>query len=370
MTDERANPFSAEGWLDVQRKYWDAWSVLTRPAGKPNDDGPQPAGPAWADATQQWWRSLAPAGPPQIQDLYARMVEQGMNFLRAGEDRTALFDGLASGARSAQEWQRATMARFEEMRAALAGDSPGTPGAAPTWMAQWQAPFDSWLRTAGGRTPGGMPPDGGAGFTKALDAGYEQVERMLGFPGLGFTREWQEQTQELVRRALDCQRALAAYAQVFARLGTAAMDGLQQRVLAAGKEGDAISSLRELYDLWVDAAEQAYVELVRTEEYSRSYGHLVNSMMAYKQQGRRMLDDALDAVGMPTTRGLNTIQRRQHDLAREVARLRRRLDGSDAESLRRELEALRAEVRMLNRQSGTAKKRTGRRRPNGAKETK
>jgi hypothetical protein len=35
--------------------------------------------------------------------------------------------------------------------------------------------------------------------------------------------------------------------------------------------------LREIYDLWVDCCEEAYNDIVFTEQYQDAYGHLINA---------------------------------------------------------------------------------------------
>lgn len=398
MTDDRDFPFSTQGWLDAQRRYWDAWASVTRPAAGPGP-GPSPdpgagasgadprgsagaapgaaPGAAWVEGLDTWWRTVAPGTPPGQRELYGWMVEQGKAFLRLGDEWMAVLQRAAS-AKSGKEWQSAVQARFDEMRAALTRDPPGVVNGPHGWMEPWQAPFDVWRHAFGGGTPGGAEATGAA-RADGKEPGnpiYEQLERILGFPALGYAREWQAQAQQLAILSLDYQRALEAYTRLFGRLGGATADGLQRRVTALAAEGKAVTSLRQLYDLWVDAAEEAYYDLVRGEAYSVAYGRLVNAMMAVKEQSRRILDDALDAQGLPTTRGLNTMQRHQHELRRQSAALRRRLDETDPGRLRQELEALRAEIGALRggRPAGSrgrkAKKTVGRRRTTGAKETK
>lgn len=360
MSDNRDFAFSTDGWVEAQRTYWDAWASLTKQAleaGTPRTAGGHSA-TVWADGLEQWWKAVGAGSPPEARDFFARMVDQGKTFFHLGEEWTALLQGMAAEGRAAYDWQRGLAARFDELRAGLAQNSFGPDRSAKSWSGFWEAPFDAWLRLAGsvGAATGGAP--GGSGGV------HERLERMLSVPGVGYSREWQEEAQELARRSLVYQRALAAYGQVFARLGSQALDRLQAEIVARGEAGKPITTLRQLYDLWVDAAEGTYLELVRTDEYATIYGDLVNSLMAVKQQGREMLDGALGAVGMPTTRGLNTLLRRQQDLKRQLVALRRQSeDGSTAE-LRREVEALRAEVRALK------PKRAGPRRAGGARKEK
>ena len=52
-----------------------------------------------------------------------------------------------------------------------------------------------------------------------------------------------------------------------------------------------IAALKEYFNLWLEAGEQAYSELAFTEEYSRNFAGLVNAMIGM----RRGLDEQADA---------------------------------------------------------------------------
>src|SRR3546814_17292450 len=66
--------------------------------------------------------------------------------------------------------------------------------------------------------------------------------------------------------------------------------GLFERKLAARSEpGKQLESARALFDLWIDAAEEAYAEVALSPEFSKSYGAMVNApmTMAQEEHGKR-----------------------------------------------------------------------------------
>jgi hypothetical protein len=63
-----------------------------------------------------------------------------------------------------------------------------------------------------------------------------------------------------------------------------------------------------------------------------------------------MVDEIVGALGMPTRRGLSTLQRRQQELQREIVALRREL--GEARSLRGEVAGLQRELQALRSQAG------------------
>ncbi|MGH8122753.1 MAG: poly(R)-hydroxyalkanoic acid synthase subunit PhaE, partial [Rudaea sp.] len=82
--------------------------------------------------------------------------------------------------------------------------------------------------------------------------------------------------------------------------------------------GRAIDSLRALYDLWVDAAEEAYAEVALSDEFAKVYGELANAQMRARAQIQAEVERVSTDLGMPTRSELNSVHKRLHDLRREL----------------------------------------------------
>jgi len=177
-----------------------------------------------------------------------------------------------------------------------------------------------------------MPGD----FTKAFhpegaQMGRDQMNKFLSIPAVGYTRESQEQYQVLAQRQMDYMSAMQAYQAAFGKLGFETTKGFQQSLQERAKDGKPISSLRELYDQWVEMSEAAYAEFVMTQEYQSLYGRLVNTLLALKQQMARMVDQTLEAMHMPTHAEISTLQCRQQELRRDNLKLHKEVKGMQAQ---------------------------------------
>ncbi len=278
---------------------------------------------------------MAPSAPPSARDFYTRLIELGKSYFEVTEALRQAFAGsgaVAAGASAQTAFDR-VLGDFRKAfgREEVDGD------AAQHWqrlLGAWELPLATWQRTVASLSPGlgsgahGEPP--------------AALAELLGSPGVGYAREaWAEQ-QKLMRLALDYQRALQAYTQVFARTGAEAMQRLQQSLAGMADRGESVTSTRALYDLWVDCCEDVYADTVSAPEYAELYGRLINSLMALKHQQRVIADDALAALNMPTREELDTLHRR-------LQQARRRAATADAElaRLRREGAALAERVRAL-----------------------
>ena len=91
-------------------------------------------------------------------------------------------------------------------------------------------------------------------------------------------------------------------------------------------KGELIKSARALYDTCVESCEEVYGERVRTTEYIRINGQLVNTFMGVRHQVGVMVDANLGALNMPTRRELRTLQARMQEDRRECRRLRAELE--------------------------------------------
>lgn len=313
MTDK--NLFN-EDWLKLQRDYWESLTNMGRKAL--GMEGSQ--GNAWQAALDQWWRTLSPGASDPARQFMDRLIDQGKTFFRFGEQFARGGDG---GGNAWDIWNRT----LGDMQRAFAGGSSGGAGdpgdALRKMMGFWEMPLDNWQRMMSSLSPM-MPGDWLRNMPH--DAMREPMDRLLSAPGLGYTREEQGQYQDLMRRAMDYQRALQEYSGFFSQLGGKSVARMQSFIKSQADAGKTIDSARALYDSWVACCEDVYAEEVRSPEYSRINGQLVNSLMALKARMAVMVDENLGAMNMPTRTELRTLQDRLQETRRENRKLRHEMD--------------------------------------------
>jgi class III poly(R)-hydroxyalkanoic acid synthase PhaE subunit len=327
------------GWLEFQRKYWEAWNQLSRQtlaAASTQSAGANP----WADALEHWWKSVSPSAPSDVEDFYTRLIDQAKTFFRLTEDLTRACQAAGTGGESLLDWPQQIEQIVSGMKQALSGADAQS--FVRQVMAFWELPLDTWQRTASSLSV--LPGD----FLQALKSeGLEQIrakideriDRFLSVPAVGYTREWQAELQVQGRLLLDYYKAYQQYASGFAKFGLQCVDRFEQKLKALASDGKAIGSTRELYDLWVDSCEEVYAEYVSTDEYTELHARLVNSLMMLKHHSSAMVDEVLGAMNMPTRREINTLHKRLQELRRDGKSMR-----SELESLREQLAGVTAVV--------------------------
>src|SRR5690606_13752491 len=151
---------------------------------------------------------------------------------------------------------------------------------------------------------------------------------------------------------LESVQATARYQELIQRANTQGMQRLQQKLLEPGRQVD---SLKALYDLWVDASEEAYAEIALSDEFRDVYGEMVNTQMRARQQTEQICRQR----GVPTRSEVSSLGERLQALRREF---RASQAGASTDHVD-EIMALRREVAALKRQSaelpaqGPAKKK-------------
>lgn len=165
------------------------------------------------------------------------------------------------------------------------------------------APFGGWPAP----NLGSMPSSG-------LDA----WRSLLDTPALGYNREQQAQQQALMRALLDQQQASARYQELLARAQVQGAERMQRKLAEPGVE---IASLKGMYDLWVDAVEEAYAEIALSDEFRDAYAAQSNTQMRVRQLQQRQLEQWCREVGFPTRSEVDTLGQRLQELRRELRRM-------------------------------------------------
>ena len=277
----------------LARQYWNAWGETMRQGGAAS----LPAGtPGWQDAVD-WWSKLARGDGADANATVDRFNAQARDWYGQMQQVAAKYAGQqASAADITAEWKRALGAigenPFPEMFKAMQG--PGAQG------------FDQWTE----------------GVRPFLDAWRREGRTILGMPAFGSGREQQERLQKLMQAQLDFQQREGAYNALMLKALQRAYGVFQDKLAEREEPGRQLTSARALFDLWIDAAEEAYAQVALSPEFREVYGAYVNAQMRLRNGMQGEIEQACTALGMPTRTEVDAAHRKIAELERVLRRMR------------------------------------------------
>ncbi len=290
----------ASGFDDFEqlaRQYWSAWGDAMRGAAAPS----QPAMPNWNDALG-WWSQLAQgasaANPGNgAADAVNRFNSQAQQWFGQMQQLAAQFAGSnAPAADIAAAWQRMLGGNAGNAFADMFKGMPG-PG---------QYGVDRWMEQ--------MAP-----LLQSLQPGGRSL---LGLPAFGFAREHQERWQALAQAQLDYQEKANAYNALMAEATQLAFRRFEDKLAERSEPGRQLASARALFDLWIDAAEDAYAEIALSPRFREAYGEFINAQMKVRAGVQREVEQYCNQLGIPTRTEVDAAHRKIVQLERELRRMR------------------------------------------------
>jgi len=274
-------------WFGQQKQYWDSWFSQQRQFfGAAPDAAQNP----YATLLQGWQDALSQGGTaPGGTDVFRQF------FVRAGESYMNLLQQFSQGAAEAKPFEQLTQEWVENLKGFFTAAPQGSP-------------FTQGFAGAfGGKDP-----------LSALDP----FNFIASFPGIGYTREKQEQLNHLYQQWSNYEARAREYTASMSKVGLEALQKFQEYVSNPPEGAAPLKSLKEVYGKWVDICEDIYAKYAMTEEYTRLYGEVVNALMAFKKKQNEVLDDLIGQANLPTRAEVDSLHKRLHELKREVAALK------------------------------------------------
>lgn len=283
-------------WRARSQQYWNAWMDATRNTFGAAAVDPGAAKTPWHEGLEQWGRLFDAGG---AKDSQGEVVER---LLAGARSYFALLQSLtqtgSNGGADPQAWTDAVRNAFN------------FPGADAALL---DNPLARALRELAGQ--------GAKGFEhmlQGLEPAMREARSLLDLPAFGYAREHQERYQQAAKAWLDYQHETNRYNALIARASQRAFEVFEDKLSEHAEPGRQIDSVRGLYNLWVDAAEDAYAEVALSAEFREVYGALVNAQMQVRQGVQREVERLSNDLGMPTRTEVDTLGQRLQALRRDA----------------------------------------------------
>lgn len=270
----------------------------------------------------------------------------------------------ASGSDTLERTLAGLKGYFDWMQGAAAGGASAQP---VDWRQQLQQLFGGTSQPFA-QAFGGIDSAGAEGFSRQWQS-WLQATQHSGFgdlpgaqgpsPAFGLNREQQMQQQAMSAAVLASLQASARYQTLIQRANQQGMQRLQDKLAQHAEPGRQIDSLKALYDLWVDAAEEAYAEIAMSDEFREVYADMIDTQMRVRQMQQQQTEQMCQQLGVPTRTEVSSLGERLQALRREFRASKAPVPADHADeimALRRELAALKRQIASGSTAAPAAKK--------------
>lgn len=268
----------------------------------------------WGDAMR------GVASPPPIDPGLQGMRDMLDAWMRQAGGSDAFGPALAHFNRQCGDWY----AQMQQVAARFAGRDHSASDVASAWREAFGGTHPFAGLVEGMRGPGleSIAQWGEAGMP-SLHGLRAETAAALRMPAFGFSREHQERLQALALAQLRWQEAQQDYARLMAKASSDAFSRFESKLASHEEPGQQISSVRALFDLWVDAAEEAWADLALSQEYRHAFGALVNAQMRQRAAAQAIGEQVASTYGWPERGELDSAHRKIAALERQLRRMQR-----------------------------------------------
>lgn len=313
----------------LARQYWAGWNEMMRQTAGTHAGFAAPQGFSMPGFSTPAFGAMPQMGmPPQMgwQEMLAQWSRMAMSMGQPqpqmpGFDST-LHDTLSRFQAQAGDWY----GRMQQLAAQIAGQGMNAAEIASKWKEMLESTSENgWLEMF--RAVSSPKAQGFEQWYSAVQpwlAGLNQeAKSWLGLPTMGLAREHQERLQKLAQAHLDYQDKVAAYNATMMQSAQKAYENFEQKLAEHEAPGLEITSARALFDLWIDAAEDAFAQMALSSDYREVYGQMVNAQMRLRQDVQKEVENATALLGIPTRTEIEAAHRKIAELERLVRRLTR-----------------------------------------------
>lgn len=282
---------------------------------------------------QQYWSALTEAmrsagGGARPQDPWQAAMQQWSQLAGGGQSRNDAGDAIERFSVQARQW----FGTMQQVAEQFAGKSASPEDIAAAWKQAIGGgnPFASLLSGMTGRGQSGFedwyaqiaPMFSGLSGGNMFDGLRQESMSWLRTPAFGHNREQQERWQALVEAQLELQQKNDAYNALMLEAGRDAFDRFERKLAERSEPGRQLQSARALFDLWIDAAEEAYAEIALSPGFRKVYGELVNAQMRVRAGIQDEVERMCGLFGMPGRTEVDSAHRKIAELERQLRRLR------------------------------------------------
>lgn len=142
--------------------------------------------------------------------------------------------------------------------------------------------------------------------------------KLFHFPVIGSNRQIVEKMLKNVDSYIQYLVSVNEFNGSLSRIGMEVMEKLTNKISALAAEGKAPQTFKEFYKLWWKTNEEAYLELFKTETFSKMLNQTIDSGMRFKKGFDDTIQDLMAELPIPTRREMDSLEKTVYTLRKTV----------------------------------------------------
>jgi polyhydroxyalkanoate synthesis regulator phasin len=157
-----------------------------------------------------------------------------------------------------------------------------------------------------------------------------ELRKVLNIPQLGLTRYYQEHAARAIEEYNDFQTTITNFVNLLTEPLIETTEKVREQVRTAREGGEElVKDAKEHYKLWINELEAAYLELLKSAEYTSALTEVLKALRDYKVSRQQLLIDLFQDLPVPTHKDMDELYKELYYLKKRVKELEKRGKKND-----------------------------------------
>ena len=163
-------------------------------------------------------------------------------------------------------------------------------------------------------------------FFKEYEEKYEEtLEKYFNIMGMGINREANADYNAAINTYNKAMISMAELMAVISKTSVESFKEIGEKIPQMLDEGEPLTTFKDFYDLWYHVTEDAFEQLLSTDEFARAFDDFSDKYAQYMIAQNKVYERMLASLPIPTNKDMKSLYKTVYDLRKDVRDLKRAL---------------------------------------------
>ncbi|QZY55134.1 poly(R)-hydroxyalkanoic acid synthase subunit PhaE [Crassaminicella profunda] len=163
-------------------------------------------------------------------------------------------------------------------------------------------------------------------YSKLWRKNYEKTfGRVFDIPALGLGKESFENDLKRADAFITYMNTINEFFATIYKVGTETMENIMKEYQDMLKKGTQPKTFKEFYEYWWKENEAAYINLFKTDDFSKLLSQVVDAGLILKQNMDKFFEEQLDFLPFPKMSDMKSLYKTVYDLKKQVKNLNKQI---------------------------------------------